>query len=157
MKILFSNHILIKRLVSRLIDLIIPTISVLIGYFSWSKIYEQTLFLNEINSILLISWFAYCTFIIVSISILKNRTYGDSVLKIKAIQMRTGKVSVMRLISREIYIAVIFLLAIKFTYGWLAIFLSLIPFGKSKSINTYLIAVDFIFNTKYISYNNVKA
>ena len=77
-----SSRLFWRRILSRLIDLGVPTIWVIPSYWILLNSDEVLLPINEIISLFMLIWVIYCLFIIVAVLYSRGRTVGDVLMKI---------------------------------------------------------------------------
>ena len=140
-----------KRIVARIIDIAVPTFLSLLGLFFYANSHDQSLRELDIDFVQIIIWIFYIIFILVTIIQLKNKTYGDLIMKIYLVPLHKRDLKLSNVFSREIFIAILLFIAIEYNYGWFALVIGLIPTGKSKDENIPLIATDIICKSTYIS------
>jgi len=122
----------------------------LLGLFLYANSQNQSLKELDIGFVQIIIWIFYTIFNLVSIIQLKNKTYGDLVMKINLVPLNQGILKLTSIFLREIYIAIIVFIALEYEYGWLALVISFMPMGKSKEKQIPLLATDIIYKSTYI-------
>ncbi len=145
-----NNLIYGKRFIARILDLVLPTIISLFGLFLYANSQNQSLKELDTGFVQIVILIFYTIFILFSIIQLKNKTYGDLVMKINLVSLNKNVLKLSSIFSREIYIAIIILVALEYGYGWLALVISFMPMGKSKEKQIPIIATDIIYKSTYI-------
>jgi len=146
------QNITLRRIVSRLIDILLPSLTSVIGYYVVTTSFRKDVYsLNKVVSITFFIWFFYIVTIIVSLLIAKGRTLGDFFMKIQLVTVKEERVHFLKILLRELYFSIFILGALLFTNGWVGLLLNIIPLGKFKNWGHIVIPIDLIFGLKYIN------
>lgn len=142
-------YLFLKRITSRIIDILIPSITSTLGYILYLNSINKSVNNIDNNILLLIIWFFYTLFVFLSVLHFKNKTFGDFLLKIRLKSLSNGDIKISKLLAKEFYISIILLGLFIFNYGWLIFIISFFPMGKSSDNKIPLITTDAIFKLAY--------
>lgn len=146
-----DKSIYMKRLLARIFDILVPTIITLFGLFFYTVSNELSLKELDREFTIIIIFVFFILFMFISIMKLKNRTYGDLLMKIKLVPLNKDHFNIYLAFSREIYFIILLFITFEYSFGWIALVINLFPMGKSKKDKTPLIILDIICKSTYIS------
>lgn len=138
-----------RRFYSKLIDLLIPTITSTIGFILAETLGPQGLKISESISLILFIAFAYLLYISFCIFFSKRRTLGEQLLGIQSSNIKDGSFSLSKFIWKEILYSFFVFYSALFSNGWIGLVLITIPIIKIKDSQYLLMPIDIIFKVKY--------
>lgn len=147
-----SSRLFWRRILSRLIDLGVPTIWVIPSYWILLNSDEVLLPINEIISLFMLIWVIYCLFIIVAVLYSRGRTVGDVLMKIDFMDQGSNRRAFGRILIKELTILLFFWAAIH-DNNYMALAMIIIfgmPIGRSEYNNNLTSVMDSVLKLSII-------
>lgn len=147
-----SSRLFWRRILSRLIDLGVPTIWVIPSYWILLTSDELLLPINEIISLFMLIWIIYCLFIIVSVIYSRGRTLGDIIMKIDFVDQKSNQRALGRILIKELTI-LLFLWGTIYDNNFTALAMIIIfgmPIGRSEINNNLISGIDSVLKLSII-------